>query len=264
MSLFSVNHNGRRRFASARAIIALILREMATTYGRSMIGYLWVVIEPILGIGLLSVVFSLAFRHPNLGTNFPIFYASGFLPYLIYMDLSKKVATAINFSKPLLTYPSVTFLDAILARLILNWMTRVVVFYVLVTGIDALFVTHTIRDYRSIGSSLLMAAALGLGIGTFNCYLWSLFPSWERIWGILNKPLFILSGVLYVIEKLPPLYQKYLWYNPLIHITGMSRRGFYATYRGDFISQSYVYGIAAATFVAGMFLLVHYHRRILN
>jgi len=264
MSANPVKIRKRPVIATMRAISALILREMATTYGKSAFGYLWVILEPLLGIALLSVVFSLAFRHPSLGTNFPIFYASGFLPYILYMNVSKKVATAINFSRPLLTYPSVTFLDAIIGRLILNWITQVVVFYLLVTGIEILFDTYTIRDYKSIGGSLLMAGALGLGIGTLNCYLWSVAPSWERVWGILNKPLFILSAILYTFEELPPLYQKYLWYNPLVHITALSRRGFYPNYDGAFVSPAYVYGIAGVCMVAGLFLLVHYHRRILN
>ena len=36
-----------RRFASFRAIGALILREMATSYGRSPGGYIWAILEPV-------------------------------------------------------------------------------------------------------------------------------------------------------------------------------------------------------------------------
>ena len=47
-----------------RTVLALMLREMATTYGRSAGGYLWAILDPVLGIALLSVLFSLALRHP--------------------------------------------------------------------------------------------------------------------------------------------------------------------------------------------------------
>ena len=43
-----------RRFASLRAIGALILREMATTYGRSPGGYAWALIEPVVGTAVLT------------------------------------------------------------------------------------------------------------------------------------------------------------------------------------------------------------------
>ena len=48
-----------------RIVMALMLREMATTYGRSAGGYLWAILEPILGIALLSVIFSLALARPG-------------------------------------------------------------------------------------------------------------------------------------------------------------------------------------------------------
>ena len=65
--------NRTMRLATPRTILALILREMSSTHGKSPGGYLWMVLEPALGIALLSAIFSLGFRSPRLGTNFPIF-----------------------------------------------------------------------------------------------------------------------------------------------------------------------------------------------
>ena len=70
--------------AGGRAIGALVLREMATTFGRSPGGWLWAVAEPVAVIALLSFAFSLAFRSPSLGTSFPLFYATGYLPFLLF------------------------------------------------------------------------------------------------------------------------------------------------------------------------------------
>ena len=78
----------------------MMLREMVTTYGRSPGGYLWAVLEPVAAIGLLSLVFSLAFRAPSLGGNFPLFYASAYLPYMLFIDINNKLAAAIRFSRP--------------------------------------------------------------------------------------------------------------------------------------------------------------------
>ena len=106
--------------ATTRVISALMLREMSTMYGRSRGGYIWALAEPVLGIVLLSVIFSIGFRTPQLGTNFPMFYATGLIPFLTFNDVSTKVAQSINYSRQLLTYPCVTFVDAIVARFLLN------------------------------------------------------------------------------------------------------------------------------------------------
>ena len=90
----------RRRFATLRVVMALILREMSTTYGRSPGGYVWAIIEPVAGIAILSLVFVYLFRTPPLGTNFPLFMATGFLPLGLYAGLTSKVGMSIPFSRP--------------------------------------------------------------------------------------------------------------------------------------------------------------------
>ena len=107
-------HVRTRRFASIRTIFALMLREMITTYGRSPGGYLWAVLEPAAGIALLSLVFSVGFRSPALGVSFAMFYATGMVPFVFFNDINLKVSRALLFSKPLMAYPTVTFVDAIL------------------------------------------------------------------------------------------------------------------------------------------------------
>lgn len=101
----STPYSGVRSVATPRTIVALMLREMVTTYGRSPGGYIWAIVEPVAAIALLSFVFSIAFRSPPLGDNFPLFYASAYLPFMLFLDVNNKLATAIKFSRPLLAYP---------------------------------------------------------------------------------------------------------------------------------------------------------------
>src|SRR6056297_1461595 len=111
------------RFRTPRVIVTLILREMGTAHGRTAAGYMWAILEPVAGIALLTLVFSLALRSPPLGTSFALFYATGMLPFTSYMSTWNKVATAVTFSRQLLVYPRVTFFDAVVARFLLNAVT---------------------------------------------------------------------------------------------------------------------------------------------
>ena len=51
-------------FANLRVILALMLREMTTRYGKSTGGYIWAFAEPLGMIAILSAVFSMAIRTP--------------------------------------------------------------------------------------------------------------------------------------------------------------------------------------------------------
>jgi capsular polysaccharide transport system permease protein len=254
----------RRRFASLRTIMALILREMGTTYGRSPGGYLWAVLEPAGGIALMTWVFALVFRNPGIGISFPLFYASGMIPFIMFNDVSGKVAHSLLFSKPLLAYPSVTFVDAILARFLLNMMTQIMVAYIIFTGILLVFETRVIIDVPTIGLGLGMSGVLALGVGTLNCYLITAFPVWQRVWSIAMRPMFILSCVMFLYGSIPQPYRDWLWYNPVVHVVGMTRSGFYASYDASYVSVPYVLGFSAVCLVLGLVLLRRYHRDILQ
>lgn len=254
----------RRPFASLRTIVALMLREMATTNGRSPGGYLWAVLQPVAGIALLTVVFSIALRNPPIGVSFPLFYATGMLPFLMYMGVSLKVGMSVLFSRPLLAYPSVTFIDAIIARFLLNTLTEVMVAYIVLAGILVIFDTRAVLDLPSIALSLGLTALLALGVGALNCYLLTRFPIWQQFWSILMRPLFFLSCVFIVFDDMPRFAREILWYNPIVHLVGLMRRGFYPTYDAPYVSEVYVLAVSGLCLLMGLILLRRNQYQLLN
>ena len=253
-----------RQFRMGRTIAALMLREMATTYGRSPGGYLWEIVEPTLALGLMTAIFSAFLSAPPIGDSFPLFFATGFLPFMLFNDTANKMATAINFSRPLLAYPSVTFLDAMFARLLLHTMTNMLV-SILVFGFIIMVMGATVRvEISVIAQAYAMAIFLGFGIGSLNCYLMTAFPAWERAWQIVTRPLFLVSGVFTTFDTLPQIGKDVLIWNPLIHIIGRAREGFFINYNGYYISTTYVMLIAMVTGVFGLMLLYRHHRGLLE
>ncbi len=212
----------------------------------------------------MSIAFSMAFRSPSLGDNFPLFYATGYLPFMMYSDLAGKLGKSLSFSKPLLFYPSVTYLDALIARFLLNSLTHLMVIYVMLFGIITIFDTGNILTYPPILNAICMALALGLGVGVFNCFLLARFSLWERVWGIITRPLFIISAIFYTMESLPSKVRDILWYNPLVHVVGVMRRGVYSTYDATWASPIYVYSISVVLTFLGLVFLARYHRELLN
>jgi capsular polysaccharide transport system permease protein len=252
-----------RRFRTSRTIVALILREMVTTYGRSPGGYLWAVIEPVAALALLSVVFSLIVHSPPLGTDFALFYATGVLPFLLYSDVTTKVSRALRFSRPLLHYPGVRFLDAVIARFILALLTHLTVFIVIMLGLHLIFDPGTILDAGAVVRALALAALLGLGLGTFNCVAILAVPIWEQAWSIVNRPMFIVSGILFIYEDVPAVFRDIAWLNPVLHVIGLMRRGFFATYDASWASDAYVLIWALVPLLIGLLVLRRSSREVL-
>ncbi|TRD15446.1 ABC transporter permease [Palleronia caenipelagi] len=261
---FSAQGLHARSFKTWRTVSALIMREMATTYGRSPGGYIWAILEPVGGLAIMTIAFSVMLRSPALGTSFPLFYATGLLPFMMYSDVALKLGQSIRFSRQLLFYPAVTYADAIVARFLLNTLTHLMVFYIIMTGLMWFYDTRNILDYAAILNALGMAMVVGLGVGTLNCFLLTRFGLWERIWAIVNRPMFLMSGIFFLYDNLPEPFRSYLWLNPLIHVTGEMRRGFYASYDATYVSHTYVYGFGLTALCIGFIFLSRYHRVLLN
>lgn len=250
--------------AALRSIGALVLREMSTRYGRSPGGYVWALLQPLGIIILLAFAFSLLQRAPALGTSFLLFKATGMLILQIFLNLGNSVGQSLSYSKALLFYPRVSWIDAVIARFLLNTLVALCVMVIILTSIMIFDGIRTVLDWYKIILSTLMAVMLGLGIGCVNCYLFMRYPVWQNIWGIVTSPLFLISGVIFLYEDLPPLAQNILWYNPLIHLTGLIRDGFYPVYTPTYISISYIGAWIMIPLVVGLLLLRQFNRDLIN
>jgi capsular polysaccharide transport system permease protein len=78
------------------------------------------------------------------------------------------------------------------------------------------------------------------------------------------RPMFLISGVFLLFETVPEPYSNWLWYNPLIHVIGLARRGFYDTYDATYVSQAYVLGVSLVCAALGLLLVWREHRELLN
>ena len=174
------------------------------------------------------------------------------------------MANSILFSRPLLFYPAVTWVDAVLARFVLNALTGVLVMIVLLTIIIIATGTQLVLNLTPVLIAIALALLLGAGIGMLNAALMGLFPAWIQIWAIMTRPLFLMSGIFYIYEDLPQMARAILWYNPLIHITGLTHTGFYPTYAASYVNITYVVVFALIPLFLGTVLMGRYHREILN
>ena len=254
-----------RRFKTPRTVLALMLREMQTTYGKNPGGYAWALLEPIGGIAILAIVLTvIRLRVPGLGTNLPLFLASGLLMLTMFLALSSRISQCVMFSKPLLFYPGVRYLDAILARFLLNVITQVLVVYIVISGIVFLYDLRLVLRMEWIFIASVLTWLFALGVGVMNSFLIGMAPVWQQVWGIVTRPLVLVSTIFYTFETIPLAWRDVLWWNPLVHVVAFMRRGLYPTYDADWASWVYVAAFGASLLGLGLLLLYRFHRRILE
>ena len=196
------------------------------------------------------------------------FYATGgSLPFNLLPAVAKYRRHLAAFSRNLVTYPG-----RVLVRTLISAALRVEqrlthiawVSYVLMVGILVVIDSPVVLSFGPILFAFACAALLGLGVGLVNAVLFGLVPVWQPIYRILNRPLFLASGIILIYESMPPLAQDILWWNPLLHITGRAHEGFFAMYTPQYVVNAYPIGWGLVLTALGLLLLRRHHARILQ
>lgn len=250
------NHQTAGTLVQARVLFALLMREMTTRFGRSAAGYLWALIEPVGFIALLSLAFSQIAHSPPIGRSFPLFYATGYIAFSFYNDIASLTGRAVHVNRPLLSYPAVTALDTVLARFILQALTGLAVAALVFSGILAVFADQVHLQPVPLITAFALAGLLGLGVGLVNTTLFALSKSWELAYGVISRPLFLVSAVFFTFASLPAFVREVLWWNPVIHLVGLMRAGFYPIYDDSHVSGLYVLALSLGLVATGLALML--------
>lgn len=245
-----------------RVVIALLRREMTTRYGNSFGGYFWAVGEPVGMIFMLSMVFAALSRSPALGQHFIVFFATGQLVYTFYKNTADQLSRSLKNNKALLKYPNVTSYDALVARLLLNFLTNCMVTILVLGGAIILTGERVSLDFGLMLPAILSITVLGAGVGMCNAVLFPLYPLWERVFSILMRPLFLVSAIFYTPESMPRVAQEALSWNPIVHAVTTFREGVYPIYHAEVNHLEYPLVLGLVLIFTGLVLLRSKEQRL--
>ncbi len=237
-----------------RIVAAFVMREVSTRYGRSPGGYLWAFLEPIAFITMMSLLMSAIGRSPAVGTSFVLFYATGYLAFGFFKATEGYLTSAVSANRSLLSYPNVSAFDAVIARLILQALTSVIVATAILS-----FVVLTLRhpvwvDWSKIVLSAILAWTLAAGVAFANITLFFYFPIYQKVYEIVTRPLFIISGVFLSPSHLPHPMREWMLMNPITHVVLLFREGFYGGAGRDGLDMPFLVICASVALFTGLFI----------
>lgn len=177
-----------------RVLASLVLRETRATFGTSAFGYIWAIITPTASVGLLVFLFSVIGRQPPFGSSLALFFATGILTLQFFTELSGKLMTVFDANRALLTYPIIKDVDTLLARSLLIVATYVLIMSIFYTVLIVLGLAQIPARPERVILAFLATAFLGIGFGTLNAVIASLWDTWAQIEKILTRLCFFFQG----------------------------------------------------------------------
>lgn len=238
----------------SRVVGALVYRETITRVGNNKAGILSALGAPLSQILLLSLLFTIIGRNNPIGGSIVLFLATAVIPYNFCVLMATQIMTSSQQSKSLMTHTLITPFDTILANLIIESSILLIAGTIIFAGV-AYFGFWDLTYDSLIGIEMVIVASiiLGFSIGLMNAALASRFSFYPKIWTLLTRPLFFMSGIFYIAsERFPPEAMAVLYYNPILHITEWSRSAFYRTWESTFVDFNYLTWFILTSLFIGM------------
>lgn len=214
----------------ARVILALMLREAQTRFGRHKLGYLWALVEPIAHVILFMLLFAYLQRRVALGDSVQMFLATGFATYFGFHNVMSRTEGGYRSNEALLTFPPVKVLDVFVGRALLELATWIVVTTLLIGGLIFLGYGPAPRSVLLMFCAILSLFAIGFGFGMFLGILTEFIPSLANVLRIPTRILYFASGIFFLPEALYPSVRDVIVWNPILHGITLFRMGYYEYY----------------------------------
>lgn len=205
-------------------IWALALKDLRVRYKRSILGFLWALLNPLLLMIVLTVVFSTVMRFPI--EDYSVFLISTLIPWTFFSQALSYATESIvgngDLLKKINIAKSVFPVAAILANLI-NFFLSLIPMLILLLALR--FPIHVTWIYIMI--PLLGLSTLTLGIGLLCATVNVFFRDVSHIIQIVLSAMFYFCPIIYSLDFVPEKYHIYFQLNPMLYILNGFRLSIY-------------------------------------
>jgi capsular polysaccharide transport system permease protein len=244
---------------------ALVLRELSTRYGRSNIGFLWVIAEPIVFAGGVSILWSHIRPPYENGIRIIPFIITGYMPLILLRQMVNFSVNAVKNNNSLLFHRGVTPLHLIAARAFVEFAGVSLAFLTIVFVYHALGLMEL--PSRIVGLLLiyqgwLLLAWVSFGLALVMSALAELFEFVERFIQILTYVIIPISGAFLMASNMPPTFRRLSMALPFIHSFEMIRRGYFGSSMITIYHTQYVVWWASLLTFIGLTLVQFVRSRV--
>lgn len=168
---------------------------------------------------------------PTHGYEFLVFLLVGLSPFLLFKNIVLKLMGSVDANKALFSYKQIQPADAFFARAIVEFCISAIVFLLIYISLTWYGYETALVDPLLWLSALFLGIAFSFALGILFALITEVLPELKTILSLMFLPLYMLSGIIYPINKLPHSIIDYLLWNPYLHVIDLIRYATFQHYR---------------------------------
>ena len=201
-----------------------VWRDVKVRYKQTVIGVLWVVLQPLLTMGVFTIFFGRLAKLPSEGLPYPVFYFAALVPWA-YFSVSLSACTGI------LVGNQHVITKVYFPRLVLPFAAVCTGLLDLAIGFVVMMIITLAYGFRPgfavllIPLFVLLAQMTALAVGLWTCTLNALYRDMAAIVPFLIQFLMLASPVAYSSSLVPPKWHALYHLNPMADVIDGFRWG---------------------------------------
>jgi len=218
-----------------RVIHALMIRELHTRFGRENIGFLWIMVEPLLFAGLVAIVWRFMKGPTEHGVSVVAFAVTGYIPITLFRHGVSRSVAIFTANGSLLYHRQIKIVDFIIARFTIEMLGGMMA-YAFISSILIYF------DQFPVPSDIGLLIG-GWLVYSFFCFslcliiapLSEMSEVLEKFVPVTTYIMLPFSGLFTMASWLTPEIRAYFLWSPFVNGMEMMRKGIW----GDQVTAYY-------------------------
>lgn len=210
-----------------RVIGALMIRELSTRFGRENIGFLWIMMEPLLFAVLVGIAWRALKGPSEYGLDIVAFVVSGYIPLVFFRSTISRAVNSFTANGSLMYHRQIKILDLILVRFAIELIGHMMayLFIGLILGVFGFFpVPHDI-GFLMLGWAYY--SLFTLSVALVVAPLSEMSELVEKIVPVTTYLMVPFSGAFFLAGSLSAAATEVVLYSPPVHGMEMMRYGLF-------------------------------------
>lgn len=198
----------------------LVRRDLRVKYRRSILGYLWSLLNPLLMMTVISLVFSYMFRFDI--ENYPLYLLTGQTLFNFFSESANMAMISIINGSSLIRkvyLPKQIFPISKVLSCFVNFLFSFGAIVIMMA------VTRTPVRPTVILLPFLLAYVLvfSIGVGLILSIMATYFRDVVHLWGVFIMAWMYLTPIFYPVTQLPHFARRLMAFNPMFHMVEVFR-----------------------------------------
>lgn len=241
-----------------RVIGALMVRELVTRFGRENIGFLWIMVEPLLFAGLVGIVWRFMHGPEEHGVSVVAFIASGYIPLTLFRNAVSRSIRVFTVNGSLMYHRQIKVLDFIFVRFLIEMIGAMMAY----AFIGILLITFNEAPMPADLGALLFGWFLYCLFSFSLCLvlapLSEMSDVLEKLLPVTTYIMIPFSGTFNMLSWLVPEAQNVMYYSPFVHAMELMRYGIF----GDRVNAQWNVAVPIAASLVFMVIGLAMCRRV--